>query len=578
MKADRLSNPILTAQSARRRRRLTLMAFILGLGSVVLSLVIVEINHLRTPEIAEDEYLRQTRNEVNMLAAKVDAGQKMTDRELLITIADQWVQLSNWIRDPDEHFLVVNNVDSQVLLDTIYRGPSDTIPSSDRFYQVVVAVREQMGNRPLTIRLLYSDTFTARGESLIGSFKNTTRPRPNSPQDRDWLLGIYRSQAGLHAAAEARFSLLGTLIAMCGLAMPVSLLLMYYTYHLAQRDQFLAEQGRARLAAVVQDSEDAILTETFDGVITSWNRGAERLFGYSEAEALGRRSADIITSERSAEERQAIEQLLGGVRTEEGAFETIRTCKDGTIVHVLQTISPVNDEHGKQIGVSIIARNVTERKNLEREVLESAGREQQRIGRELHDSLGQELTGLSYLAKSLAQKLAAAGSPQTETAQMIASGTQQALREVRSAVQGLVPVEVDASGFMVALEKLAAQTTAHCGIDCRIECPDPIQVDDNVLATHLFRIVQEAINNAVKHARARQIVVRPKSQNGTLCVTVEDDGVGIAEDARHNGGLGLRIMQYRAGVIDAALDVHSTEKGGTAVVCLVKSHPDRVPS
>ena len=184
----------------------------------------------------------------------------------------------------------------------------------------------------------------------------------------------------------------------------------------------LAEQAHARLAAIVQDSEDAIFSETFEGVITSWNRGAEQLFGYSEAEAIGRKSADIITSERTAEERQAIGHVVGGERAEERAVETILACKDGKFVHVLQTISPVNDERGKQIGVSIIARNVTERKNLEREVLESTSREQQRIGRELHDSLGQELTGLSYLAKSLAQKLAAAGSPQTETAQLIAVG------------------------------------------------------------------------------------------------------------------------------------------------------------
>jgi PAS domain S-box-containing protein len=576
MKADRLSNPILTVQSARRRRRLTLMAFLLGLGSVVLSLVIVEINSLRTPEIAEEEYLRTTGNEVKMLAATVDASETMTDDKLLNKIADDWIHLGHYDRYSDEHFFVVNNVDSQVILDTVYQGAHGTIPLADRLYEVAIAAREQMGNRLVPVSLFYHDTFTVRGESLIGCFKNSSPP--TSSQGRDWLLGIYRSRAGLHATAAARFSLFGTLIAVCGLAMPISLLLMYYTHHLAQRDQTLAEQARARLAAVVQDSEDAIFTETFDGEITSWNRGAERLFGYSESEALGRKSADIITSERAAEEKQAIEHVVDGERADEGTFETIRACKDGKLVHVLQTISPVNDERGKQIGVSIIARNVTERKNLEREVLESAAREQQRIGRELHDSLGQELTGLSYLAKSLAQKLAAAGSPQTETAQMIASGTQRALREVRSAVQGLVPVEVDASGFMVALEKLAAQTTAHCGIDCRIECPDPIQVDDNVLATHLFRIVQEAINNAVKHARARQIVVRPESQNGTLSVTVEDDGVGIAEDARHNGGMGLRIMQYRAGVIDAALDVHSTEKGGTAVVCVVKSHPDRVPS
>jgi PAS domain S-box-containing protein len=576
MKAEHLSNPILTAQSARRRRRLTLMAFLLGLGSAVLSLVIVEINSLRNPEIAEEEYLRTTTNEVKMLAASVDAGEEMTDDKLLNKIADDWIHFGHTDRDPDEHFFVVNNADSQVILDTIYRGAHGTIPFADRLSDVAVAVREQMGNRLVPVRLLYSDPFTAGGESLIGSFKNSSPP--TSAQGRDWLLGIFRSRAGLHTAAAARFSLFGTLIAVCGLAMPISLLLMYYTHHLAQRDQTLAEQARARLAAVVQDSEDAIFTETFDGVITSWNRGAERLFGYSETEALGRKSADIIACERSAEERQAIEQLVDGERADEGAFETIRGCKDGKIVHVLQTISPVNDDGGKRIGVSIIARDVTERKNLEREVLESAGREQQRIGRELHDSLGQELTGLSYLAKSLAQKLAAAGSAHAETADLIASGTQRALREVRSAVQGLVPVEVDACGFMVALEKLAAQTTIHCGIDCRIECPDPIQVDDNVLATHLFRIVQEAINNAVKHARAHQIVVRPESQNGTLRVTVEDDGVGIAEDARHNGGMGLRIMQYRAGVIDAALDVHSTEKGGTAVVCLVKSHPDRVPS
>jgi PAS domain S-box-containing protein len=576
MKADPFSIPILSPLSVHRRRRLTLMAFLLGLGSVALSLVIVEINHLRNLEIAEQEYLRTTKNEVAMLAAAVNDGQKMTDQKLLVTIEDKWIWAGgHWSRDKDEHFLVVNNVDSRILRDTGHRGPSEDLPASDPLNQVVIEVRNQMGSRALPILLLYSDTFKVGGEALIGSFKNTSQP--NSPGDRDWLLGIYRSQAGVHAAAAARdFSLFGTLIAMCGLAMPISLLLMYYTYQVAQRDQVLAEQGRARLAAIVQDSEDAIFTETFDGVITSWNRGAERLFGYSETEALGRRSADIIPSQHSAEERQAIEQVVRGERAEDRAIETIRACKNGNLLHVLQTISPVNDERGNQIGVSIIARDITERKNLEREVLESAGREQQRIGRELHDSLGQELTGLSYLAKSLAQKLAAAENPQAETAQSIAGGIQAALREVRSAVQGLVPVEVDASGFIVALEKLAAQTTAHCGIDCRIECPEPIQVDDNVLATHLFRIVQEAINNAVKHAHAQQIAVRPQLRNGALSVTVEDDGVGIAEHVRHNGGMGLRIMQYRAGVIDAALDVHATERGGTAVVCLVKNQADKV--
>jgi PAS domain S-box-containing protein len=564
--------PTLTPKSIRRRRRLSLTAFFLGLGAVILSLVVVAFSQLHNLEEIDQEYLRRTRNEVDLLSYAIDSAGKTDDETLLNKICDQWRNSGHWNHDPDEHFIVVNNADAEVMLDTVYRGlghhPSAS-PELRELRQIVVAVAQQKA-----LRRVFSDKFQSEtGEPLLGTFRDTAYPTQQNK--RNWLLGIFRSQAGLQAA-KSQSSLFGTLIVMCGLAIPVSLLLMYYTYHLAQRDQVLAEQARARLAAIVQDSEDAIFAQTFNSVITSWNRGAERLFGYSEQEAIGRRSGEIIPSERPHEEKHVIDQIGRGEPAEERAVETIRTRKDGSAVHLLQTISPVKDDRGRDIGVSIIARDITDRKNLEREVLESAGREQQRIGRELHDSLGQELTGLSYLAKSLQQKLAAADNPQVETAQTIATGIQQALRGVRSAVQGLVPVEVDASGFMVALEKLVAQTQTHCGIDCRIDSREPVEIDDNVLATNLYRIVQEAINNAVKHARASHIVVRPEAFNGTLSVTVEDDGVGIAEHARQNGGMGLRIMQYRAGVIDAALDVHPTNLGGTAVVCLVKNYRGRL--
>lgn len=572
MIAEPPAAPSLSPKSVRRRRRLTLLAFLLGLGSAILSLAVVWISQLQSRELAEQAYLRTTSNELSTVSAAIDYGRNETDQALLNTVFDRWLQAGHWYQDPDEHFVIVKNVDSEVILDTAYRGPSHHPPRSKELDRVIMAIREQMGPQLAPLRLLYSDAFLSEsGEPLLGSFRNTSQP--NWTRGRNWLLGIYRSRAGLHAAT-ARFSLFGALLVMCGLAMPVSLLLMYHTYRLAQRDQFLAEQASSRLAAIVEDSEDAIFSETFDGVITSWNRGAERLFGYSEAEAIGRTSQEMIHFGRSPEEQQLIEQVGQGERAEDRAVETIRQRKDGTSIHVLQTISPVKDDRGRHVGVSIIARDVTERRNLEREVLESTGREQQRIGRELHDSLGQELTGLSYLAKSLAQKLNAHDNPHAETAHTIAAGIQQALCEVRSAVQGLVPVEVDGAGFMVALEKLAAQTQVNCGIDCRIDSREPVRIDDNVMATHLFRIVQEAINNAVKHAQARHIVVRPESSNGTLSVSVEDDGVGIPEQARHNGGMGLRIMQYRAGVIDAALDVHPTGAGGTAVVCLVKNHRD----
>jgi PAS domain S-box-containing protein len=573
MKNEPSAIPILAPESIRRRRRLSLTAFLLGLGAVILSLFVVWFSQLHNREEIDQGYLDRTRNEVDLLSYAIDSAGKTDDDTLLNKLCDQWRQLGHWSHDPDEHFIVVNNADAEVMLDTVYRGlahrPTPS-PELRQLRQIVIAVAQQKA-----LRRVFTDKFQSEtGEVLLGTFRDTAYPTQQK-YGRNWLLGIFRSQAGLHAA-KSQSSVFGTLIVMCGLAMPVSLLLMYYTYHLAQRDQVLAEQARARLAAIVQDSEDAIFAQTFDGLITSWNRGAERLFGYSEQEAVGRPSAELIPSERTLEEQILIDQIGRGEPAEDQTVETIRTRKNGSAVHLAQTISPVKDDGGRDVGVSIIARDITERRNLEREVLESGGREQQRIGRELHDSLGQELTGLSYLAKSLQQKLTAADNPHAETAQTIASGIQQALRGVRSAVQGLVPVEVDASGFMVALEKLVAQTQAHCGIDCRIDSREPVEIDDNVLATNLYRIVQEAINNAVKHARASQIVVRPQTHHGTLSVTVEDDGVGIAEHSRQNGGMGLRIMQYRAGVIDAALDVHLTKSGGTAVVCFVKNYRGRL--
>ena len=140
-------------------------------------------------------------------------------------------------------------------------------------------------------------------------------------------------------------------------------------------------------------------------------------------------------------------------------------------------------------------------------------------------------------------------------------------------MQGLVPVEVDAAGFMAALEQLAAETSTRCGIDCRVEGDERVRIEDNVVATHLFRIVQEAINNAVKHAQPRQILVRPELSNGTIRVTVQDDGVGFVAGtpSRNGSGMGLRIMQYRAGVIDATLEVRRQEGHGTAVVCQINN-------
>ena len=330
------------------------------------------------------------------------------------------------------------------------------------------------------------------------------------------------------------------------------------------------EEDLWRLAAIVEFSEDAIVGKNLDGEITSWNDGAEKIYGYSADEVVGKSISILLPPDRPDE----MHEILGRVSQGENVVlaETVRVRKDGTSIHVSLTISPIRDSDGKPVGVSAIARDITHRKNLEREILESTGREQQRIGRELHDSLGQELTGLSYLARSLSQRLESNESSESESAEKIATGIQHAIGEVRAAIRGLAPVEVDANGLTVALERLVASTSDRCDIDCRLVCDRDVPVEDNTVATHLFRIAQEAINNAVKHAKAQHITLNLESQNGRLTLQGRDDGIGFETDSSGKLGMGLRIMQYRAGLIGATLDVQSASGSGTVITCTLSTN------
>jgi PAS domain S-box-containing protein len=575
---------LLSARSLGKKGSLPLAVFLLGVGAFALTVGVVISSLLQSREEAKERYLQTTKTEVRMLATAVEIGRKDSWEQVRKSVAELWMQAGPWWLSPDEHFVIVDNKDGHVLLNITAYRPAESSSSDLSVQTTIVALRERLGVSSLVSSpVKFTGEFRSEaGQELLGSFLGLSEP--NRLIERDWLLGVYRSKAGLYEA-ELKFGLFGTsiqfastgsLVLACILAMLLSLLLMYYTYNLARRDQARTEEARARLAAIVQNSDDAIFSQAFDGRITSWNLGAERVFGYQESEAINRDSRTLIASQREGEEQDIIRQIQRGEPQTEHVLESIRLRKDARPIHVSQVISPLEDGDGRRVGVSIIARDITAHKNLEREVLEITASEQQRIGRELHDSLGQELTGLSYLAKGLAQKLSAVKSPQTEIAQTITDSIQRALREVRRAVQGLVPVEVDASGFMAALEKLAADTSARCGIDCRVEGDDRLQIDDNVVATHLFRIVQEAINNAVKHAQPRQILVRPEISNGTLSVTVQDDGIGIVPGSpSRNGGMGLKIMQYRAGVIDGTLDVLRREGHGTSVVCQIRNQPSQ---
>ncbi|MFB3785512.1 MAG: ATP-binding protein [bacterium] len=222
--------------------------------------------------------------------------------------------------------------------------------------------------------------------------------------------------------------------------------------------------------------------------------------------------------------------------------------------------------------VLAIFRDETERKRLEREILRISHREQNRIGRDLHDGLGQVLTGISCLLQGLSRKLGnhyTEGQPDVEE---IANLVKQAISQTHGLSQGLMPVKLEDSGLIGALEELADQTQRIHGLPCHFQCLMPEVNHESAISVNLYRIAQEAVNNAVKYSQAKQITIRLNNTPDSLILSIEDDGVGLPENFERSGGLGLRIMNYRAGMIGAKLSIRSHPQAGTAILCALK-HP-----
>ncbi len=222
-----------------------------------------------------------------------------------------------------------------------------------------------------------------------------------------------------------------------------------------------------------------------------------------------------------------------------------------------------------------MAANVRERaakqEMLEREVLEISESERQRIGHDLHDGLGQRLTAASMSANALVVAAQKAGSAElAERAEEIGKQLRDAIADTRALAHGLAPVALNADGLMNALAALAQSTTRGGAARCVWECAEPVRVADTEVARNLYRIAQEAVNNALKHARASEIRIGLERRDDTLILEVDDDGRGFDESAASAKGIGLRVMHYRARLIGGSLDLRSAPAGGARVSCRVK--------
>ncbi|MDH3636062.1 MAG: PAS domain S-box protein [Gammaproteobacteria bacterium] len=315
---------------------------------------------------------------------------------------------------------------------------------------------------------------------------------------------------------------------------------------------------------LAETSVEAIILAGTDGVIQFVNPATERLFGYRKRELIGEKLNILMPREHSVAHDGYIQKYLQtGVPTIIGTGrQLIAVRKDGSRFPIHLSIGDIKTSHARLFAGVIM--DISEQQQLQREILEISVSEQRRIGQELHDGLGQQLTGLGLLATSLLNK---ASKPEHELASKLASGLQEAISQVRALSRGLMPVDIDAGGFMNALEKLIEDIRQQTGFTIQLTIKDRVHISDNTTAMHLYRIVQEALNNAIKHAEANQISIGLGIEGTRGCFLISDDGMGIQAPASDSSGLGLRIMKHRCGLIDAELQVDSSYDEGTRIKC-----------
>jgi len=230
--------------------------------------------------------------------------------------------------------------------------------------------------------------------------------------------------------------------------------------------------------------------------------------------------------------------------------------------------TPVRHKSAKPAGFIAVATDVTERFQLQREILEISDREQARIGQDIHDGLCQQLIGVTLNVNSLEQGLSAQQRPEAATARKICARLDEAITESRRVCRGLYPIRLRTQGLVPALEELAVTTMERYQVNCRCEASCQQLHCDLTTATHLYRIAQEALNNALKHSAARNISIQLWESEGGIDLQVKDDGKGIEAASQRGSGMGLHIMDYRARLIGGNLQLQS-DQAGTVVSCRV---------
>jgi PAS domain S-box-containing protein len=327
------------------------------------------------------------------------------------------------------------------------------------------------------------------------------------------------------------------------------------------REQLIREQvemeARLRHAAVVESSDDAIISEDLNGVVLSWNKAASRIFGFSEAEAIGRSITLLVPPHLLSGGDTVPQRLLAGERTVH--VEATRETASGEKVHLASTISPLRDETGSVVGTVRIVRDISERKRTE-EALARAKRklihvqedERARIARELHDDIGQRLALLIVSLTGVSEEL------QTQASEIAA--------DLQSLSHELHPSKIEVLGIVAGMRLFCREFADQQQMDIDFQASDISSLLPSNVSLTLFRVLQEALHNSAKHSGVGQCHVRLWDADGWIHLLVADPGAGFdATSVKESRGIGLLTMQERISLVDGDLTIESQPGGGTAV-------------
>jgi len=335
-------------------------------------------------------------------------------------------------------------------------------------------------------------------------------------------------------------------------------------FRISRPIEHIIDQQAETFRTLAETAHEGIVIANTAGIIEFVNPAVERLFGYRPGELHGRSVKCLMPSEHSLAHDGYIQRYLqtGFPRIIGSGRQLTALRKDGSRFPVYLSVGDIKTSHARLFAGVIL--DMSEQQQLQREILEIPVSEQRRIGQELHDGLGQQLTGLGMLATSLLNK---ASKPEHDLAAKLANGLQEAISQVRALSRGLVPVDIDAEGFANALGNLVSEIRTHSNITVLLTLNERIHILDNSSAMHLYRIAQEALNNAIKHARASKIQVSLGLEGKRGCLSIRDNGRGFDGSPQRSLGLGLRIMRHRCALIDAEFEIESSYAEGTEVKC-----------